>query len=50
MRGGSILQPGHLTICFQELARQTMEDQAEDDRSFGSYYRTIRCTEPYPSR
>ena len=34
----------------QDLARQTQEDQDNDDRTFGSYFRTIRCTEPYPSR
>ena len=34
----------------QDLARQTQEDQENDDRTFGSYFRTIRCTDPYPSR
>ena len=34
----------------QDLARQTQEDQENDDRTFGSYFRTIRCTNPYPSR
>ena len=34
----------------QDFARQTQEDQDNDDRTFGSYFRTIRCTEPYPSR
>ena len=33
----------------QELAEVTMRDQEEDDYTFGSYYRQIRCTEPYSS-
>ena len=32
-----------------ELAEVTMRDQEEDDYTFGSYYRQIRCTEPYSS-
>ena len=32
-----------------DLAEATARDQALDDRTFGSYYRPIRCTVPYIS-
>ena len=32
-----------------DLAEATARDQALDDRTFGSYYRPIRCTQPYIS-
>ena len=32
-----------------DLAAATARDQMEDDRSFGSYYRPVRCTQPYHS-
>ena len=32
-----------------ELAEVTAKDQERDDRTFGSYYRPIRCTTPYIS-
>ena len=32
-----------------DLAEATARDQALDDRTFGSYYRPIRCTTPYIS-
>ena len=30
-----------------DLAEATARDQALDDLNFGSYYRPIRCTQPY---
>ena len=36
-------------IKCQEMAEVTMMDQEKDDYIFGSYYRQIRCTEPYNS-
>ena len=30
-----------------DLAEATARDQARDDLNFGSYYRPIRCTQPY---
>merc|ERR1712013_255025 len=33
----------------QDLATATMTDQLEDDKTFGSYFRRIQCTVPYPS-
>ena len=33
----------------EDLAEATARDQALDDRTFGSYYRPIRCTVPYIS-
>merc|ERR1711923_585618 len=33
----------------QDLATATMTDQLDDDRTFGSYFRRIQCTVPYPS-
>jgi len=33
----------------QDLATATMNDQLQDDRTFGSYFRRIQCTVPYPS-
>lgn len=34
----------------QALADQTMRDQEASDTTFGSYFRTIGCTVPFPSR
>ena len=32
-----------------DLATATSRDQMQDDRTFGSYYRPVRCTQPYQS-
>jgi len=44
-----VLSEEELAKC-EALAAQTLKDQEESDITFGSYFRTIGCTDPFPSR